>query len=277
MTARIVLCGCLWVASALFELGLAAPVPGPECSHIFGETGVPELDGDTADATAGSAGHTFICREGYGLFHNNTTKIPDWVAEDVTVDEITGNAERADNFEEDPLVPPPTGASLKDYKSSGFDRGHQAPAADFKSDQTLMDESFFLSNMAPQVGQCFNRGIWAKLEDDVREWARSRKRLIVFTGPIYPDPIQTIGDKVPAKVGVQVGVPEAFYKIVYHPKSGHAVAFLMPNERLCSREPSEFVVSIDEIEELTGIDFFNALTHRKQNSLEKDRGNVWGW
>lgn len=202
-----------WPAAAL-----AQQFPGPACSHIFEETGVPELDGDNANSADDTPSHTPVCREGYALLHNNTTHVPDWVAEDITTREISGSAERKNNFAVDPETP--AGARLADYRDSGFDRGHQAPAGDFKRSQALMDETFYLSNMAPQVGECFNRGIWKNLEDDIREWIRTRKRLIVFTGPIYPKPVVTIGDLVSKKSGVKVAVPKSFYKVVYHPKTG---------------------------------------------------------
>ena len=252
--------------------------PGEACAHIFAETGVPEIDADVGAAPAGPAlTRTFVCREGYSLLHNDLTHIPDWVAEDVTADEIVGKAQRKNNFMPDPETPPPAGATLQNYSGSGFDRGHQAPAADFKSDQELMDQSFFLSNMAPQIGQCFNRGIWADLEDEVRNWAKTRERLIVFTGPIYPDPVATIGDLVKKKPGDDVAVPKSFFKIIYHPATMHSVAFLLPNKRLCSQDPNGFVTSIKNIRELTGIDFFTALSRRQKTVIERNKGNNWGW
>lgn len=157
----------------------AAFVPGQACEHIFTDTGVPVMEGDTAR----DGEHIPLCRRGYAAYLNTVTKNPDWVAEEITARTIKGQAERNDNFMEDAEAPPPASATLDDYRKSGFDRGHQAPAADFKNSQKRMDESFFLTNMAPQIGQCFNRGIWAQLEADVRDLASTRKRVIVFTGP----------------------------------------------------------------------------------------------
>lgn len=267
--AAALLAGPAWAQGA----GVA---PGDECAHIFAETGVPVVDADIGGAAA-EPSHTLVCRRGYALYHNNTTHIPDWVAEDVTDDEIVGNAARKDNFRADPETPPPAGASLEDYRGSGFDRGHQAPAADFKKTQSLMDDSFFLSNMAPQVGSCFNRGVWAGLEADVRGWAETRRRLVVFTGPVYPDPLVTVGDVVAKKAGVDLAVPEAFYKVVYDPASRRSVAYLLPNEKLCGHDPGEFTTSIRHIRELTGIDFFPALDARSKRILERATGNHWGW
>jgi endonuclease G len=249
-------------------------VAGANCEHIFVETGVPVMEGDTAQEGT----YIPLCRKGYAAYLNTATQNPDWVAEEITARGIKGPAQRKDNFTEDKGdAAPPASASLENYRGSGFDRGHQAPAADFKKSQKLMDESFFLTNMAPQVGACFNRGVWAQLEGDVRDLAKTRKRLIVFTGPVYEDPVKTIGDLRTKKRGVTLAVPEAFYKIVYHPATGRSVAFLMPNKKLCKRDPSDFITDIRHIEELTGVDFFPSLSRRNRNMLERNAGNLWGW
>jgi endonuclease G, mitochondrial len=247
---------------------------GEDCAHIFVETGIPEMEGDTAQT---EQGHVFICRDGYAVYLNTETRNPDWVAEDVTAEEVKGKAKRKDNFAEDHEVRRPASASLHDYAASGFDRGHQAPAADFKNSQKRTDESFLLTNMAPQIGQCFNRRIWAQLEDDVRDLAATRKRLIVFTGPVYSGPVKTIGQINKKMKDDNVAVPSSFYKIVYHPATKRAMAFLLPNKKLCKRDPKKFLTSIRHVEELTGVDFFPALSRRDRTILEKSVGNLWGW
>ncbi len=274
-------CAWLWplVLASLIALPAAAQdhAFGGPCARIFKDIGVPEFHGDTPVIVATGPARTAVCRPGYALLHNNATRIPDWVAEEITVEGIEGVAVRRDNFKADPELTEGARAELKDYSGSGFDRGHQAPAADYKSLQTLMDESFFLSNMAPQVGRCFNRGVWRVLEEQVRDWVRTRERLIVFTGPVYSDPPRTIADFKPEKPSALVAVPEAFFKIVYDPERGRVLAFLIPNEKLCKRDPKEFAVPIDEIEELTGIDFFSALRLRRQTVIESHRFSTWGW
>lgn len=251
----------------------AGCVVEPRCKHIFTKTGVPVMQGDTAQ----DGEHVLLCRKGYAACLNTGTKNPDWVAQVVTARGIRGNAVRRNNFTADDEAPPPESATLKDYRRSGFDRGHQAPAADFKRTQKLMDESFFMTNMAPQIGPCFNRGVWRLLERDVRNLAKTRKRLIVFTGPVYDSPVKTIGDFRKEKHGVDLAVPDSFYKIVYHPATHRAVAFLIPNKTLCSRAPSEFITNIHHIEELSGVDFFPDFSHRDRNILKKSEGNLWGW
>ena len=120
--------------------------------------GVPQKDpGFAFPPTA------FVIRDGYVLEHSSVDKIALWVCEHVTLAEITSKpgVKRRDKFAPDPQLDPQERAELADYRRSGFDRGHQAPAGDQSSSQQLKDETFFLSNMAPQIGSGFNRNVWA--------------------------------------------------------------------------------------------------------------------
>lgn len=246
------------------------------CGDRFAKAGLPVQRGDF-DAED----FTLLCRKQYAALHNNQTKIADWVIEDLPRRQLSGTANRKKSrFKEDPDLKreDTPRATLKDYRKSGFDRGHQAPAADFKRSQAAMDESFYLSNMAPQIGPSFNRGIWARLEERVRDLVRSRKRLIVITGPVYesdelpPPKKKEIGDGTPG-----VRVPEGFYKIIYDPKRQRVLAFLLPNRKLRKRKIGEFRTTVRELEELTGLDFFPALSRRTQNIMEKNEGEMWRW
>lgn len=210
---------------------------------------------------------TLLCRDGYLLSHNNETKIPDWALERLTPDRFEGTAKRKNNFHEDDELAVGRRSELADYKSSGFDRGHQAPAADMKFDQEAMDQSFLLSNMAPQVGIGFNQHIWAHLEDQVRIWAERRQDLVVITGPIY-EGNRTIGDD-------KVAVPTHFYKIVYEPARHRAIALILPNRKIKGNDLKPFVCSIDEIEERTGIDFLPQLRKSTQRAVERNVGTLW--
>ncbi|MFT6883017.1 MAG: endonuclease G [Marinoscillum sp.] len=202
----------------------------------------------------------------YALDYNEAHEQANWV---IYMADHFGNAERSDNFKEDPIVSTKS-ASLADYKSSGYDRGHIAPAADMSISELAMTESFYLSNMSPQV-PAFNRGIWKNLEAKVRDWAVAAQSPsdIVITGPILD------GDC--GKIGNGVSVPCAYFKIYVDLQSEKAIAFILPNES-SKKEIKEFVVSIDSIEYRTNIDFFHTFSESKQSDIESQKNpNDWQW
>ncbi|MFQ5483644.1 MAG: DNA/RNA non-specific endonuclease [Nitrospinaceae bacterium] len=277
----------LVIALALV-MGLTLTPSGAQASEAdekhcrkFQSLGLPLLRGDFSFGQ-----HKRICRPGYALLHNTETKNPDWVVELLTRKNLRGTAKRKNNFKVEPNIPGGENkrAELCNYKKSGFDRGHQAPAADFKRDQELMNDSFYLSNMAPQVGPSFNRGIWARLEERVRDLVRSRRRLYVITGPVYDAPdlggpdkefIWGTCEKEDDRSGV--AVPDGFYKILYDPRRKRALAFLFPNARLRHRKVTEFRTFVREVEELTGLNFFPRMSRRTQNILELNVAEMWNW
>ena len=185
-----------------------------------------------------------------------------WVAYKLEAREIRGRAEREDDFRPDPFVTTES-ATPSDYSRSGYDRGHLAPAADFKFSKKAMSESFYMSNMSPQKPR-FNRGIWKKLEEQVREWVKKDKAYYVVTGPVLSGSrYRKIGRKN------KVSIPKYYYKILLNMegKEAKAIAFLMENKD--SQKPlSSFVVTIDRIEQMTGIDFFPNLPDQLESKLE---------
>lgn len=223
-----------------------------------------------------------VCRDGYVLLHSNIDKIALWVCEHVTKDEAKGTMERSDNFRPDPLLPKGGRSELADYKKSGYDRGHMAPAGDQNQDERLKDETFFLSNMAPQLGD-LNRKIWADLEHDVRQWAIDHGGAHVITGGFFYDPKEdnpeTADGSIPYTIIGKnaVSVPTHFYKIVVG-KDGsgqfQAIAFVFEHRK--HKSPWQFeeqVRPIDWIEEQTGIDFMPELTPSEADRLEKNAGD----
>lgn len=203
-----------------------------------------------------------IERPYYTLRYNEKHEQPDWVAYHLYSDSLRQDTfERTNNFRKDPRVR--TGsAELSDYRGSGYDRGHLAPAADFSYDEFALSQSFYLSNMSPQVPG-FNQGIWKKLEGKVRDWAIENDNIYVVTGPVLDKSFKTIGEN-------QVSVPEYYYKIVLDIQKPEikAIAFLMKNEK-SSASLQSFVVSIDRIESLTGLDFFPGISDELEEALEK--------
>lgn len=246
----------------------------------------------------------YLCRTAYAVQFDPAYKTPLWSAENLTADRINGAKEpRTDDFQADPQVPFSAQANLNDYKGSHFDRGHMAPAADMRLAQnsTLnatqsMSESFFLTNMVPQVGMNNNRGIWSDLEGQLRGWAVHRGQILVVTGPVYSPGYLTIGTS-------KVAVPTYLYKVIVDPKKMEAIAFLIPNQQIVTRRTnkldkgnpsypqslptasincnsqcsiSNFVVLPSKIEQMTGLKFFSKLPEsQRQQLISKVNPNAW--
>ncbi|MBB4079273.1 endonuclease G [Lewinella aquimaris] len=214
------------------------------------EQGRVEYAGEAYYLPSGTNGQ-IVDHGGFVLSYHEDWEQAEWVAYILTRDHLQHEwSERQDRFREDPEVR--TGsASDADYRGSGYDRGHLAPFADFAWDAELADETFLLSNVSPQARQ-FNQGIWRELEELTRDWAKRFGRLYVVTGPVTTeDPKFYIGRDN------RVAVPRTYYKVLLdldEPEQ-KGIGFLIPNEISFDPLP-EFVVSIDEVEARTGIDFF---------------------
>ncbi|PYE52857.1 DNA/RNA non-specific endonuclease [Deinococcus yavapaiensis] len=190
----------------------------------------------------------FLCRQGYATLHDPDLKVPLYVAEHLKEGDANGAVPRNDDFEPDPDLSSGERAELTDYRGSGFDRGHMAPAADFSDDATEMQQSFYLSNMVPQNG-VMNQGIWAGLESAVRSCAKRVGDLYVITGPLFDGPRRTIGES-------RVAVPSGLYKIVIDRQDNKARAFVMPNRALRNTSDfSKYEADVAGIERETGLDF----------------------
>lgn len=203
----------------------------------------------------------------YTLVYSEANEQAYWVYYQLTPENINGTQDRTDDFRPDPSVS--TGsATMNDYKYSGYDRGHLCPAADMKQNKTAMSETFFLSNMSPQVPS-FNSGIWSTLEEKVREWALEYNKLYVVTGPIFKNNLGFIGEN-------KVTVPGFYYKVIYDGKN-KMIGLILPNTS-STLSLSQFVVKVDEIEQQTGIDFFPELDDQLENQLEGEINvNNWGF
>ena len=208
-----------------------------------------------------------IQRTGYTLAYDKKTKTPQWVAWELTKEETKGNHERTDKFLPDPNV---EGAKVvtTDYTGSGYDRGHMAPAGDMKWSKKAMEESFYMSNICPQIHH-LNTGDWNELEANTRKWARRYGSVYVTCGPIYNGSRRTqyIGKN-------RVKVPDAFFKVILiqSPKKTCALGFFFENEA-GQRPLNEYLVSVDYLEQTTGIDFFPALPDELENVLEAETHN----
>ncbi len=185
------------------------------------------------------------------LAYSEQHEQPKWVAYELTVQHLNlPKVARSDFFEVDTNVK--TGsATYDDYRGSGYSRGHLVPAADRAFDRKAMEATFLMSNISPQIA-AFNGGIWRELEENVRDWARRRREVIVIAGPIIDVRHRTIGKN-------RVAVPSSFFKIILDRQREPAgIAFVIPNERSEAHLLS-YAMSIDDAESLAGLDFFHEL------------------
>lgn len=199
---------------------------------------------------------------------NADDHIPNWVAWELLGSETDGEIPRARSFSHDDNV---AGCAWReDYVNSGYDRGHMAPAGDMKWDREAMRESFLLTNVAPQC-HALNGGSWKTVEELCRKWAVSDSAIIIVCGPVPGEtPIERIGES-------RVSVPRRFFKVVLSPyvRPARAIGFVMRNsdDRQCA---SKCYVSVDEVERLTGYDFFSELPDTLENAVEA-KVNPYDW
>ncbi|MBU6343460.1 MAG: DNA/RNA non-specific endonuclease [Bacteroidetes bacterium] len=198
-----------------------------------------------------------------------------WVAHIILPDIITGTVFRSNDFRPDPDVP--SGSAVETdyfltsrkpdstlvYDGFGYDRGHLAPSADFRWSQKALSESYFYSNMSPQLG-AFNRDIWGDVEDQIRGYIFRNKQsqLYVVTGPVLSPDLPVIQRGVN-----QVSIPRQYWKIALDLEKRRAIGVIMPNQAIT--DPiANFAVTIDQVEALTGLDFFSKLPDSLENALE---------
>ena len=202
-------------------------------------------------------------RTGYTLSYDSKNKTPQWVAWELTKEETKGKEERSTEFYPDPDVIG-TQVVTYDYSHSGYDRGHMAPAGDMKWSKQAMQESFYMSNICPQDHN-LNTEDWNDLEMKTREWARQYGKVYVVCGPIYTGKRnEYIGEH-------RVKVPDAFFKVILinNNKKQNALGFLFENK--AGENPLEkYLVPVDQIEKITGLDFFSALPDELENQLEAE-------
>ncbi|OSY87403.1 endonuclease [Tenacibaculum holothuriorum] len=209
-----------------------------------------------------------IKHNAYTLSYNEKHEQAEWVAYSLDKKDIVYTNRERPFFIRDPKVKSKS-ADWRNYKRSGYDRGHLCPAGDRKYSKKDFDETFYTSNISPQRHN-FNAGIWNRLEQKTRYWAKKYNHLYVVTGGILSSNLNSIGKE-------KVSIPNYFYKILldYTEPEIKAIAFLLPHQD--SNKPLyDFVVSIDELEELTGIDFFKNLPDEIENKLEANK-SYKGW
>jgi len=232
----------------------------------------------------------WVYREGYVLEHSSLDKIPLWVCEGVTRAQLQGDEPRVNAFKADPVLEPNKRAELSDYRYSGYDRGHQAPAGNQTIDATLKLETFYLSNMAPQSG-ALNQRIWRHLESLVRRLVNKHGHAYAITGGLFYDPDEDDPQKADGWVDYRtigkndVAVPTHFYKIVVWKEHDggqdkwFATAFVLKNRKYKKSYYDQLKANrceVEWIEEQTGLDFMPeipaSLPPGEQARLEKQLG-----
>jgi len=196
----------------------------------------------------------------YSLAYSEAAEQAQWVAYELTKNMLLGMEKRNNSFLPDPLVVTES-AFPSDYIGSGYDRGHLVPAGDMKINSEAMRETFYMSNISPQHPS-FNRGQWQYLEDKVRGWAVEKERIYVVAGPILSTALPTIGTN-------RVAIPTHFFKIILAQHAGktNVIAFLMPNRELPG-PLSAYLTTVNDLEVITGIDFFPQLPDEQEEALE---------
>ena len=207
----------------------------------------------------------------FTLSYNENHEQANWVAYKLTRNMIeNGSYSRTNNYRPDYKVKN-SSSQLSDYKYSDYDKGHLCPASDMKISKTGMSESFFMSNISPQ-NPSFNKGIWKTLEGTVRTWAINNEEIYIVTGPILTNVMGSIGSN-------SVSVPKYFYKVIlaYNQPEIKGIGFIIENKK-GELSLTSYAVSIDDVEKITGIDFFPLLPDEIENHVESFFSiDKWSW
>jgi endonuclease G len=302
-----------------YQAGTPLPPP-PEGGHELQRLPLPTSSGPVVVA-GGYPGPTFdvIRRHAYITAYDRRMRHPAWTAEHLTAESLRrtpsaagvkpvplDQARAADTvpekvdrskstFQEDDSIPELFRAKLSDYFRSGYDRGHMVPAADAKISQKAMDETFYLTNIAPQVGEGFNRHYWAYVEDFCRRLTTNFEDVYVFTIPLY---LPTRGADGKMRVTYEVigeqaavSVPTHFAKVVLasrpdfsFPQQPNAAnkevtspstikelamgAFILPNKEIPDQaDLRTFITPVETVERAAGLQLFNDDLKQKSRQL----------
>jgi endonuclease G, mitochondrial len=228
------------------------------------------VSADDANLVRGGGNCTIIHHTGFALCYNERFEQAAWVAYELTRREVQTHKVSRQKMQFEPDDDVPTGSATKDdYRNSGYDKGHLAPAADMRWSAKAMRECFRLSNISPQV-HAFNAGVWEDLEKAVRGEAERLDTVEVVTGPLLRDGLPTIGEH-------HVAVPEFFFKVLLYtsPTFTQAIGFIIPNQK--SLLPfTAYAVPVDSVESVTGLNFFGQLDPQLRAEVES-RTDVGWW
>jgi len=214
----------------------------------------------TKDYLPSSTTGSIVHHNHFSLSYKEAYEQAEWVAYTLKKEQLTYDDRKRPYFIEDPKVKTKS-ADWRNYKRSGYDRGHLCPAGDRRFSKYAYNETFYTSNISPQ-NNAFNAGVWNRLEQKVRYWTKKYSKVFVVTGGVLEKGLPVIGDE-------DVAVPKSFYKIVAREDKGSIkmIAFLFPHKE-SNKSLQHFTVPVNKIEELTGIDFFEKLPNSIEEKLE---------
>ena len=251
--AVILVAGLIWAINNT-ETSRQSDNPTIACEDLLKVVAPGNIDEQIVDYT------------GFTVSFNESLRIPNYVTYELTASETDGEETRMRKFLQDPNV---AGCpEHKDYTNSGYDRGHMAPAADMKWSKDAMRDCFYLTNICPQ-NQKLNREAWQALEEKTRAWAVRDGKLIVIVGPIVSNH--------PQRLASGIAIPEGFFKVLLatNVEPMRAIAFIYKHQS-GQKNMSQQAVSIDSVEEITGLDCFSSLPDEKETPLEKSCNfNAW--
>lgn len=258
-----------FLAATSLASAIALPITTPSIASFSNTSASLPLE---QPATLHNHPEQIVVHTGYRLSFNRETLCPNWVAWELTANETEGSVQRSNDFRPDEMLPYRYQVTTDDYKHSGYDRGHMCPSADMKWSSMAQSECFFMSNICPQT-HALNAGGWEKVERACRRWAKREGKVYIVCGPIFNDARKQlyIGKSV------KIRVPNAFFKVVLSLKKGEekAIGFYFPN-RDGKQNMGDATKTVDEIEKITGMDFFPQLNDALERRVEA-QNNLTFW
>ncbi|MCB2204126.1 DNA/RNA non-specific endonuclease [bacterium] len=271
-----------------------------EAPHPLGASSSTEVaSGPVADVTSlgEPVAYQVLRRRAYSAGYDPRLKIPVWVQYTLTkAHSEADDVDRSNAFGDDEDIHEDGRAYNVDYDQlgDGYVKGHMAPADDFRWSAEAERETNLLTNIAPQIGSAYNGSVWKRIENSVRDWAESRGEITVITGPVFfsrdsivtkPDSLTQPGTARQVVYNVlgehEVAVPTGFYKIIVDATGTRpeVIAFLVPHYEThtdAERSIARYIVSVDEIERVTGIDFLPELENGVEAEIESQRApGLW--
>ena len=204
-------------------------------------------------------------RQGYSLGYSFERKAALWVSYILTSGSVSIDVGRHSSFYADTDIPEAYRTKPDDYVNTGYDKGHQAPSATIDFSKKANRETFAFSNITLQ-DQKLNREAWGTLEDLERKWAEQHGKIYVVTGPLYTAKPKKVND---------IPVPSKYYKVIYSYEADKAIGFILPNRAVTNADLWEYAMSVQEVEQKTGLKFFSKFSAAKQKKLKETVDIAW--